>query len=164
MTTEPITSPEVTNPTAEKTLTQDEVNAIVTRRVAAAKKGMPDEAELSAFRTWQKSQETEAERHRKVINERDTARSELKAAKEEVETLKRQSYVAAKGLTGDEAEFVIFKASKLVNDTTTFETAVETVLKERAPQQRIDFTAPLTGGGKKDANSFMNDLIRKARQ
>lgn len=165
MATDPIVTPtEVTEPTPEKTFTQEEVNALITKRVAAAKKGMPSDDELSAFRTWKENQQTEAERHQAVINERDTARSELKTAREEIEALKRQNYISTKGLTGDEAEFVIFKASKLVNDSTTFESAVETVLKERAPQQRVDFTAPLAGGGKENTNSVMNDWIRNARK
>lgn len=151
--------------TTEKTFTQEEVNAIVAKRVSAAKKGMPDETELAAFRTWKDTQQSETAAHQTVINERDTARNELKAAQDENETLKRQLYVLEKGLTGEDAEFVIFKAAKLVNEETTFEKAVEEVMKDRNPTQRVDFTAPLNGAdGGKTTNSIMNAIIRNARR
>lgn len=61
---------------------------------------------------------------RAKTTEAETATSTLSAAQAELEALKRNYYIASKGLTGDEAEFIAFKAGKMVDDKTTFEQAV----------------------------------------
>lgn len=94
--------------------------------------------------------------------EAETATVALTAAQSELETLKRSNYLASKGLTGDEAEFIAFKAGKMVDDKTTFEQAVDALTADRK-KTTFDWTAPLGGDGKKhNANDEMNALIRGA--
>lgn len=96
------------------------------------------------------------------ITEAETATGALTTAQAELETLKRSNYLASKGLTGDEAEFVAFKAGKMVDDKTTFEQAVDTLTADRK-KTTFDWTAPLGGDDKKHgANDAMNALIRGA--
>lgn len=76
--------------------------------------------------------------------------------------MKRELYVLKKGLTGEEAEFIAFKAGKMVDEKTTFEQAVDSLTADR---QKItfDWTAPVGGGSSKTGeNDLMNALIRGA--
>ncbi len=87
--------------------------------------------------------------------EAETATGALTAAQTELETLKRGSYLASKGLTGEEAEFIAFKAGKVVDDKTTFEQAVDALTADRK-KTTFDWTAPVGGGSKKTGE---NDVI-----
>lgn len=147
-------------PTPEKTFTQAEVDALIGKRLAKAMKGMPNEEELSAFRSWKDSQQTEQERWNTLTRERDESRTELSSAKAELEQMKREKYVLSKGISGEEAEFIAFKAGKMVDDKTTFEQAVDTLTGERK-KTTFDWTAPVGDGQKKETN-MMNALIRGA--
>lgn len=164
---EPINNPTPTlahapEPTPEKTFTQAEVDAMIGKRLAKAMKGMPSEDELSAFRSWKESQQTEQERWNNLTKERDDSRTALSAAQAELEQLKHEKYVLSKGLTGEEAEFIAFKAAKMVNDRTTFEQAVDALTADRK-KTTFDWTAPVGGGSTKTGeNDVMNALIRGA--
>ena len=99
---------------------------------------------------------------RTKTTEAETAAGTLSTTQAELESLKRSYYVASKGLTGDEAEFIAFKAAKMVDDKTTFEQAVDTLTAERK-KTTFDWTAPVGDGSKKPgANDAMNALIRGA--
>ncbi|MBR5285401.1 MAG: hypothetical protein IKU30_00740 [Clostridia bacterium] len=154
---------------AERTFTQAEVDSIVARRLAKAQKGMPDEAELTAFRSWKSDQQTEQQRIATLLKERDAAQSDLSAALAKAEQLERERYLLSKGVSADDVDYIAFKAGKLVNDTTTFEQAAETVIKARTSQEskdsaRVDLGAPLFGRAQTpQPNDAMNALIRRAR-
>ena len=152
----------------EKTFTQADVDAIVARRLAKAQRGMPDEAELTAFRAWKDSQQTEQQRIASITQERDTARVDLAAALAQVEQYEHEKIMLAKGVPAEDIDYYVFKADQLVSDTKSFEQAADEVIKARAPQNgtvRIDFGAPLKGGGAaKSPNDAMNALIRGARK
>ena len=164
---EPINNPTPTpapapEPTPEKTFTQAEVDAMIGKRLAKAMKGMPSEDEISAFRSWKESQQNEQERWNNLTKERDESRTALSAAQAELEQLKHEKYVLSKGLSGEEAEFIAFKAAKMVDDKTTFEQAVDTLTADRK-KTTFDWTAPVGGGSKKTGeNDVMNALIRGA--
>ena len=164
---EPINSPTPTpasapEPTPEKTFTQAEVDAMIGKRLAKAMKGMPSEDELTAFHTWKDGQAGERARWDKLSGERDTLAGKLTAAETERDQLKRDLYVLKKGLTGDEAEFIAFKAGKMVDDKKTFEQAVDELTAERKQTQTtFDWTAPV-GRGQKKETDIMNALIRGA--
>ena len=162
---EPINNPTpapAPEPTPEKTFTQAEVDAMIGKRLAKAMKGMPSEEELTAYRIWQAGQAGEKERWNTLTKERDESRTALSAAQAELEQLKREKYVLSKGLTGEEAEFIAFKAGKMVDDKTTFEQAVDALTADRK-KTTFDWTAPVGSGSTKTGeNDMMNALIRGA--
>lgn len=151
----------------EKTFTQAEVDTIVARRLAKAQKGMPDEAELTAFRTWKDSQQTEQQRMNTLTTERDTARTELAAALAKVEQYEREKVLLAKGVSAEDVDYYAFKAAQLVSDTKTFEQAADEIIKARQPQSKVvvNLGGSLQGGSApKNDNDMMNALIRGARK
>lgn len=165
---EPINNPTPTpapapEPTPEKTFTQAEVDAMIGKRLAKAMKGMPSEEELTAYRTWQAGQAEEKERWDKLTGERDTLAGKLTSTESERDQLKRELYVLKKGFSGEESEFIAFKAAKMVDDKTTFEKAVDSLTADRKKATTFDWTAPVGGNNnKQDANAAMNALIRNA--
>ncbi|WP_432490222.1 hypothetical protein [Flavonifractor plautii] len=87
---------------------------------------------------------------------------ELNKSKTELGKLKQEKYVLSKGLTGEEAEFIAFKAGKMVDAKTTFEQAVDALTDDRK-KTSFDWTAPVGGGKQKTGeNDVMNALIRGA--
>ena len=87
---------------------------------------------------------------------------ELNKSKTELGKLKQEKYVLSKGLTGEEAEFIAFKAGKMVDNKTTFEQAVDALTADRK-KTSFDWTAPVGGGTQKTGeNDVMNALIRGA--
>ena len=129
----------------EKTFTQAEVDALIAKRLDRATKGMPSKEELSEFKAWKDSQQTEEEKWNNLTKERDTANNRIGELEAEIEQLKRQNYVLGKGATGENAEFALFKAAKMVNENTTFEQAIDAILAEQpAAKPSFDWAAPLT--------------------
>ena len=146
----------------EKTFTQADVDKMIQSRLDRERKKYPSEEEITAYRTWKDSQQTEQERQAKRDKEFADNKAALTAAQTEIEQMKRDKYVLSKGLTGDDAEFIAFKALKMVDDKTTFEQAVDK-LTENRPKVKFDWSAPAGGGEKKsDTNAAMNSLIRGA--
>lgn len=129
---------------------------------------IPDAVDLSGYvaKSVFDTKATEAanlsKQLKEKITEAETATGALTTAQAELETLKRSNYLASKGLVGEEAEFIAFKAGKMVDDKTTFEQAVDTLTADRK-KTTFDWTAPLGGDDKKHgANDAMNALIRGA--
>lgn len=151
-------------PTPEKTFTQAEVDTLIGKRLAKAMKGMPDEAELTAFRSWKESQQTEKDRWDTLTQERDTAQSQLSAAQTELQQLKREKILLGRGVPAEDVDYYAFKIGKLVTGEKTFEQAVEEFFKDKSPGKvRVDMTAKLSGGGAdRTLNEQMNTLIRGA--
>lgn len=152
---------------AEKTFTQAELEAILEKRLSKVKKGMPAEEELTAFRAWKESQQTEKERWDTLTKERDTAKTELTAAQAELEQYHREKFLLGKGVPAEDVDYYAFKIGKLVTDTVDFEKAAEKFLEEQKPSgsMRVDFGAPLGGGqGGATPNEQMNNLIRGFRK
>ena len=152
----------ITAPEQEKTFTQADVDKLIQTRLDRGREKYPSEEEITAYRTWKDSQQTEQERQAKQAKDLADSKAALSASQAEVEQLRRDKYVLSKGLTGEDAEFVAFKAMKMVNDKTTFEQAVDALTANRK-KATFDWTAP-TGGGTKEntANQQMNALIRGA--
>ena len=162
----PIQAPVPETP-AEKTFTQAELDSIVGKRIAKAMKGMPGEAELTAFRAWKESQQTEKERWDTLTKERDESRTALTVAQAELEQYKREKFLLGKGVPADDVDYYAFKIGKLVTDTTDFEKATEQFLKDNPPAGtvQVDLSAPLGGGRPaQTANETMNSLIRGTRK
>lgn len=162
-----------TNPTPapetppEKTFTQAEVDSAVGKAIARIKKGIPGEEELSAFRTWKESQQTEKERWDTLAKERDESKTALAAAQAELEQFRREKLLLGKGVPSEDVDYYAFKIGKQVTDTVDFEKAAEAYLKDNPPAGTVtvDLSAPLGGGQPaKNANETMNSLIRGARK
>ena len=153
---------------SEKTFTQADVDAIVAKRLAKAQKGMPDEAELTAFRAWKDSQQTEKQRMDTLTQERDKANTDLAAANAKIEQYEREKLMLKKGVPAEDVDYYVFKAGKLVSDSKTFEQAADEVIKERQPQSNrlvVNLGGSLQGNpGEKTSNDAMNALIRGARK
>lgn len=151
-------------PTPEKTFTQAEVDTLIGRRLAKAMKGMPDEAELTAFRAWKEKQQSEQDRVNTLTSERDTARTQLTAAQAEIEQYKREKLLLSKGVPANDVDYYAFKIGKMVTDSKTFEQAAEDFFKENTTGKvQVDLGAPLGGSSlQKTANEQMNALIRGA--
>ena len=92
-------------------------------------------------------------------------------AKEELESLKRTNYLRDKGVGKDDLDYVLFKASKLVDDKTDFEHAVDKFLKENprytsSGQNRYRAAGSASSGSgsgsAQNSNDKINDAIRNA--
>lgn len=146
----------------ERTFTQADVDKMIQSRLDRERKKYPSEEEITAYRTWKDSQQTEQERQAKQAKDLADSKAALTALQAEAEQLKRDKYVLSKGLSGEDAEFIAFKAAKMVTDKTTFEQAVDALTANRK-KATFDWTAPAGGGTKENtANQQMNALIRGA--
>lgn len=161
----------------EKTFSQSEVDSLIQKRLERERKKYPSDDELTAFRSWRDSQRTQEERMEALTGERDAISGRLAQAEAERDELRRELYVLKKGVTGEAAEFVAFKAAKLVSDKVSFEQAVDSILEQSGVEDPrsefarggtppgFDWTARVGGGSTKtDPNSVMNALIRNARK
>jgi hypothetical protein len=95
--------------TGIKTFTQEEVNSLIESRLARAKKQMPSKDEIEAFKQWKESQKSEAER----LAQRE---QEYQQIVNEKETIRRENTVLKLGVSAEEADYVLFKVSKLDGD------------------------------------------------
>lgn len=146
----------------EKTFTQAEVDQMIGQRLSRERSKYPSEEELTAYNNWKATNQTEQQKAAQRERDLTKAQTDLAAAQSEVEQLKRERYVLSKGLSGDEAEFIAYKAAKMVDNKTTFEQAVDK-LTENRQKVTFDWTAPAGGNGQKnDVNAVMNRLIRGA--
>ena len=164
---EPITNPApvADNSAPVKTFTQDEVDSIVGRKLAKVMKGMPDEKELKAFRSWQESQKTEQERWENLNKENEANKTALAQALAEIEQNRREKFLISKGVSSEDVDYYSYKIGKMVTDDLTFEKAADKFLEDKKPAatMRVDFAAPVgssTASG--SANETMNALIRGA--
>ena len=99
----------VTEEVQEKTFTQSEVNDLIESRLARAKKQMPSREELEEFKNWKNNQKTESEK----LAQRE---KEFHDVMSEREAIKRENIVLRKGVNAEEADYVLFKVSKLDGD------------------------------------------------
>ena len=155
-------STEPTAETQERTFTQAEVDALIQKRLERERKKYPGDEELAAFRAWRGARQEEQDAVNVLTRERDEGRTALSAAQAERDRLKQELYVLKKGFSGEEAEFIAFKAGRLTDDQTTFEQAVDALAAGRR-KTTFDWTAPVGGGSRKTGeNDMMNALIRGA--
>lgn len=154
-------------PAPEKTFTQAEVDTIVSKRLAKATKGMPSEEEITAYRAWKDSQQSEKERMDAIVKERDENKAALAAAQEELEQHKREKFLLSKGVNPDDVDYYAYKIAKLVDEKTDFEAAAQEVLADQNPSNamRVDLGGSVGGGQtQKNPNEQMNSLIRGFRK
>ena len=140
----------------EKLFTQAELDAVVSKRVNAVKRGMPSAEELTEFRTWKQTHTDTDTQLQTVTGERDTAQSELEMAK-------RENLLLRHGIPADDVDYYVYKISKSMEDDQTFEEAAKKFLKENKRQTvRMDTGARFNGSRTQTANDEMNQLLRGA--
>lgn len=149
---------------AEKTFTQAEVDALISKRLDRERKKFPTDDEIGKYREWLKNQETEQDTIQRLTQELDDAKGELVNTQLKLQKAANQRYIESKGFTGEDAEFVLWKATKAVNETTTFEQAVDEIAAARkAKQQTFDWGASVSGAkSQPTGHDAMNALIRSA--
>ena len=147
----------------QRTFTQEEVDAIINRRLAKERKGQPSAEELAAFREYQKehAQKDDATKLKDMTSERDSAQTELEMAR-------RENYLLRQGVSAEDVDFYVYKITKAMDEDESFEEAAKKYLKEHKarPGVRVDMTGRLSKNdtsGKKTPNEQMNELLRAAR-
>ena len=130
-----------------KTFTQEEVNAML----AKEKKKMPSKEELKAFREWQESQKTEAEKQA----EKD---AEYQKTLNELNTLKQTNAILEAGVNKDDADYVLFKVSKMEGED--FEENLTKFLKDNPKYlKQVETTEPKATGTSVKSISSKNDGV-----
>lgn len=141
-----------------RTFTQEEVDEIVSKRIARERKNLPTAEELNAFREWKNSQTPKDE---------TATQNDLDSALAEMEMTRRENYLLRQGIDPDDVDYYVYKISKSMDGETDFEDAAKEFLKTHNKTKsavRIDTGARLNAGNaKKSGNEAMNDLIRGAK-
>lgn len=83
-----------------------EAQKIADAMVAKKMKGMPSKEELKAFKDWQESQKTAEQK-------RVEKEAEYQKTLNELNTLKQTNAVLSAGVNKDDADYVLFKVSKM---------------------------------------------------
>ena len=136
---------------SEKTFTQEELNKIVQERLDKEKKKMPSKEDMKAFKDWKESQKTEAEKQA----EKD---AEYKKTLNELNTLKQTNAVLEAGVNKDDADYVLFKVSKMEGE---FEENLAKFLKDNPKylKQELEKTEPKATGAPVRTISSKNDGV-----
>lgn len=143
-----------------RTFTQEEVDEIVSKRIARERKNLPSAEELNEYREWKKSQTPKAD---------DTpTQSDLDSALAEMEMTRRENYLLKQGIDPEDVDYYVYKISKSMDGETDFEDAAKEFLKTHKSRTRsavtIDTGARLNSGNvKKSLNEQMNDIIRNSK-
>lgn len=135
---------------AEKTFTQEELNKIVQERLDKEKKKMPSKEELKAFKDWQESQKTAEQKQA----EKD---AEYQKTLNELNTLKQTNAVLSAGVNKDDADYVLFKVSKMDGE---FEENLAKFLKDNPKYLKQELeTEPKATGAPVKTISSKNDGV-----
>ena len=136
---------------AEKTFTQEELNKIVQERLDKEKKKMPSKEELKAFKDWQESQKTAEQKQA----EKD---AEYQKTLNELNTLKQTNAVLSAGVNKDDADYVLFKVSKMEGE---FEENLAKFLKDNPKylEKELETTEPKATGAPVKSISSNNDGV-----
>lgn len=135
----------------EKTFTQEELNKIVQERLDKEKKKMPSKEDLKAFKDWKESQKTEAEKQAEKEAEYQKTLNELK-------TLKQTNAVLEAGVNKDDADYVLFKVSRMEGE---FDENLAKFLKDNPKylKQELETTEPKATGAPVRTISSKNDGV-----
>ena len=111
---------ENTQPAAEKTFTQKELDDIVKQRLDRERKSLPSKEELKAFREWQDKQKTAEE----------LSAEKIAAANSRAEIAEARCAAFAKGVKPDAVDDVIALARARVGGDVTIEDAIAQVTEK----------------------------------
>ena len=126
------------------------------------KQGLSEEEITTAINDFKAKQKANQPDVSAIERERDSAQKEL-------QQLKNEKILAAKGVKAEDMDYVMFKVEKLVDDKTDFTKAVEKFLKENprftgtAASYRVSASTETNqNGAGSSLNSSINDSIRRA--
>lgn len=136
---------------SEKTFTQEELNKIVQERLDKEKKKMPSKEDLKAFKDWKESQKTEAEKQAEK-------EAEYQKTLNELNTLKQTNAVLEAGVNKDDADYVLFKVSKMEGE---FDENLAKFLKDNPKylEKELTKTEPKATGTSVKSISSKNDGV-----
>lgn len=123
--------------------------------------GMNDTEVQQAIADYKANKEKNQPNVSEIEKERDTY-------KQQIEQMKNEKALTAKGVKTEDLDYVMFKVTKLVDDKRNFEKAAERFLKDNpkytgAGTYRIDTSSGSEGKGSGGSlNSSINDAIRQA--
>ncbi len=128
-----------------------EAQKIADAMVAKKMKGMPSKEELKAFKDWQESQKTAEQKQA----EKD---AEYQKTLNELNTLKQTNAVLSAGVNRDDADYVLFKVSKMEGE---FEENLAKFLKDNPKylKQELETTEPKATGAPVKSISSKNDGV-----
>ena len=128
-----------------------EAQKIADAMLAKKMKSMPTKEELKAFKDWQESQKT-------VEQKQAEKEAEYKKTLNELNTLKQTNAVLEAGVNKDDADYVLFKVSKMEGD---FEENLAKFLKDNPKylKQELETTEPKATGAPVRTISSKNDGV-----
>lgn len=128
-----------------------EAQKIADAMVAKKMKGMPTKEELKAFKDWQESQKTAEQKQA----EKD---AEYQKTLNELNTLKQTNAILEAGVNKDDADYVLFKVSKMEGE---FEENLAKFLKDNPKylKQELEITEPKATGAPVRTISSKNDGV-----
>lgn len=128
-----------------------EAQKIADAMVAKKMKGMPSKEELKAFKDWQESQKTAEQKQA----EKD---AEYQKTLNELNNLKQTNAVLSAGVNKDDADYVIFKVSKMEGD---FEENLAKFLKDNPKflKQELETEPKATGAPVRTMSSKKDGVL-----
>ena len=143
-TTKPPPQQQTTTPSSppEKTFTQKELDFFIGERVKRATEGMPSKDELAAFKTWQESQKTEAQKSADAL-----AAAQQQAANFQAELTKLYQIESVRK-TGVDDAFIGYVQYEAINraaiQNITFDEALTTFMTETEGKYKKQDTRQVT--------------------
>ena len=128
-----------------------EAQKIADAMLAKKMKGMPSKEELKAFRDWQESQKTAEQKQAEK-------EAEYQKTLNELNTLKQTNAVLEAGVNKDDADYVLFKVSKMEGE---FDENLAKFLKDNPKylKQELETTEPKATGAPVKSISSKNDGV-----
>lgn len=128
-----------------------EAQKIADAMLAKKMKSMPTKEELKAFKDWQESQKT-------VEQKQAEKEAEYKKTLNELNTLKQTNAVLEAGVNKDDADYVLFKVSRMEGE---FEENLAKFLKDNPKylKQELETTEPKATGAPVRTISSKNDGV-----
>ncbi len=139
--------PSKTEPTGTAAATTTDPKATVPAAPPVApesKDDAPSKAELDAFRKWQESQKSEAEKQAAAISKAEKARADAEGRATAAEM---KLAAVSKGVKAEAVADVIALAKTKVNDKVTVDQAIDEIIK-KYPQFSAAASEPITTGTK----------------
>lgn len=128
-----------------------EAQKIADAMLAKKMKGMPSKEELKAFKNWQESQKTAEQKQAEK-------EAEYQKTLNELNTLKQTNAVLEAGVNKDDADYVLFKVSKMEGE---FDENLAKFLKDNPKylKQGLETTEPKATGTSVKSISSKNDGV-----